>query len=131
MGWVRYLLAIAVGLAVGMAVGWYSGRVDATQQQAAGHHHRHHRRSQPVNVHSQGRRPDRTRPAPRPQVPAAPPTMRELQQQMIQCLLDHPMPSGQAACLRTVLRRELNAAPNLWGDPGEGPSLPFVLPGQD
>lgn len=133
MGWVRYVLAIAVGLAVGMAVGWYSGRVDAGQPQAARrHHHRHHRGSQSVNVHSRRHSPDHTRPAPQPTPPAHVPTMRELQQQMLDCVMNHPYAAGQAACLRGVLR-ELGASPDLWGggSGGDGPSLPFALLGQD
>jgi len=129
MGWARYLLAIVVGLAAGMAIGWYSGRVDAGPPQAAGrHHHRHHHdRSQSVNVHSQQHRPDRSRPAPDPTPPAHVPSMRELQQQMLQCVLEHPYAAGQVACLRAVLR-QLGAASDTWGG---GQSLPFTLLGQD
>jgi len=112
-----------------MAVGWYSGRVDETQPQAARHRHHRHHRSQSVNLHSQRHHPDRSRPTPHPQ--GRPTTMRELQQQMLQCLYNHPSPEGQAACLQAVLR-ELGASPNIWGGPGSGgPTLPFALLGQD
>lgn len=135
MGWVRYVLAIAVGLAVGMAVGWYSGRVDSSQPHAAGHHHHrhHHGRSQSVDVHPSKHSPDHSSPpAPKPTSPAHVPTVRELQQQMLDCVMNHPYAAGQAACLRGVLRG-LGASPDLWGggSGGDGPSLPFALLGQD
>ena len=129
MSWSRYLLAIAIGLAVGMAVGWFSGRRDAEAPRAAVHHHH---RAQSVDVRRRRQQRQQSRPSPAPQAPARPPTIRELQQQLLECLFDHPTADGQTACLQAVLQRELRLAGRGWPLPGGGaPTLPFASYAQD
>jgi hypothetical protein len=130
MGWARYLVAIAVGLAVGMAVGWYSGRSHEAAPRVA---HHHHHRGQAVNLRPGRHQPEQGRPAPAPQTPRRPPSLAQLQSEVLQCLFRHPTPSGQTGCLRAVLRRELKAAGPHWQLPGGGmpPVLPFASLTQD
>jgi hypothetical protein len=121
MGRARYLLAIAVGLAIGAAAGWVTGRANHAAPPAAVRHHR----AQLVNERPTRRHANRARPAPQP--PAGPPTMRELQQQVLACLLDHAAPADQTSCLRAVMRDELRMARRFWGAPeGGSPALPFA-----
>ncbi|HET6847530.1 MAG TPA: hypothetical protein VFH74_01650 [Gaiellales bacterium] len=128
MGWARYVLAIVIGLTVGLAVGWYSGRGHATPS-AAGHR-RHHR--QVVDVRQGRHVPDHSQPSPAPQPPSRPPTIRELQQQLLECVFGHPTAEGQTACLQAVIQRELRLAGRGWPLPGgNGQALPFLSPSQD
>jgi hypothetical protein len=117
----RYLVAIAVGLAIGMAVGWYSGRShEAAPRVALGHH-----TGRAVNVRPEPQEPNGSRPAPR--TPGRPPSLEQLQQQLLQCVFLHPTPAGQTACLRGVVRRALRAAGPGWQPPGGSPpELPFA-----
>jgi hypothetical protein len=117
----RYLVAIAVGLAIGMAVGWYSGRSHEAPPRVALRHHT----GRAVNVRPEQHRPKGSRPA--PPTPARPPSLEQLQQQLLQCVFLHPTSAGQTACLRGVVRRALRAAGQGWQPPGGSqPVLPFA-----
>jgi hypothetical protein len=118
----RYLVAIAVGLAIGMAVGWYSGRSHQAAPRVA---LRHHTGRAVNNVRPEQHQPKGSRPAPR--TPARPPSLEQLQQQLLQCVFGHPTPAGQTACLRSVVRRAVRAAGPEWRPPGGAPPvLPFA-----
>jgi hypothetical protein len=131
MLWPRCLLAIAVGLAVGVAVGWFSDRATHGAPEAVRHHH--HRRAQIDKVATPAPPPGDGRRRPAPQAPARPPTIRDLQQQLLDCVFEHSSAAGQTACLQALLQRELEVGGQEMGLPPAGgmPALPFSSPSQD
>ena len=126
MLWPRYLLAIAVGLAVGVAVGWFSDRATHGAREAVRHHHRGGhvvKVATPVPPAGGGQ----SRPTPSPQAPARPPTIRKLQQQLLDCVFEHYSAAGQTVCLQALLQRELELGGQELGLPPDGgmPALPY------
>ena len=132
MLWPRYLLAIAVGLAVGVAVGWYSDRATHGAREAVRHHHR---RGHVVKVATPAPPAGggKSRPAPAPQAPTRRPTIRELQQELLDCVFEHSSSAAQTACLQALLQRELELGGQEFGPPPDGgmPALPFSSLSQD